>query len=83
MDAVFVSPKRLATMRTTDTARSYDTLEMITGALGVSVEELCRSEAPVRTGRVKTDVFDDLKEEEAKLLRRIWVVIRNYVRNGL
>ena len=36
---------------------------------------------PVRSGRVRIDVFDDLTEGEIKLIRQILAAVRQYVRN--
>ena len=82
-EAVLVSPGAISHYENDRYRPPYETLEMIAQVLGVSVEELYKSSAPVRTGRVRTDEFGDLNEEEAKLLRQIWAVIKHYVRNGL
>ena len=81
--AVMVSPGAISHYENDRYRPQHDTLELIAKVLGVSEQELYRSNAPVRMGKAKGDVFDDLGEEEKKLLRQIWVVIRNYIRNGL
>ena len=55
----------------------FETLEKIAEVLGVSVEELQKSDAPIRTGRVK-DFFPELDEEGKKLLREIWKAVTEW-----
>ena len=81
-EAVLVSSGAISHYENDRYRPQHDTLEMIARVLEVSVEELYKSDAPVRTGKVTWDVFDDLDKEEAKLLRRIWKTIKDYVRNG-
>lgn len=80
-EAVLISAGAISHYETGRYIPQHDTLEMIAMALKVSVEELYQSEDPVAKKRTRSFLFDDLTEEEAKLLRRILVVVRNYVRN--
>ena len=63
---------------------SVETLEKIAEVLGVSVEELEKGEAPLRTGRVKRkEEFPEIDEEGKVLLRRIWKAIIDWKNKGL
>ena len=57
---------------------SVETLEKIAEVLGVSVEELEKGNAPLRTGRVREKGFADIDEEGRILLRRIWKAIMDW-----
>lgn len=78
-DIVHVSPGAISHYDNDRYRPANEVLEAISVALGVNVEELEKSDRPPRTGRVRTDEFSDLGEEEIRMLRRIWNVVVDYV----